>query len=76
MKPLVYYARWEGVKLRMRGRSETAVWGQLIYTDTDGNEQPKLFHFDLNSWQITIGEGDDKQIIQLDEMGTVPKEVD
>ena len=73
MKSLVYYARWEGAKLRMRGRSETAVWGQLVYTDADGNERLKLFHFDLKSWQITVGEGDDKQTVQLDEMGTVLK---
>ena len=74
MKPLVYYARWQSAKLRLRGRSETAVWGQLVYTDVDGDEQPKLFHFDLKSWQITVGEGNDEQIIQLDEMGTVLKE--
>ncbi len=71
MKPLVYYARWQGAKLRLRGRDETAVWGHLVFTNEDGTDQEKQFRFQLASQEITLyGEGD-AQVLQLDEMGVV-----
>ena len=71
MKPLVYYCRWQGATLRLRGRDETAVWGQLVFTSDDGEETAKPFRFELKSWKISVEEDDGEKTYQLDEMGTV-----
>jgi hypothetical protein len=71
MKPLVYYCRWQGASLRLRGRDETAVWGHLVYNTNSAQESMQEFRFDLQSWQLTLQEPDGEKIIQLDEMGTV-----
>ncbi|MCB9418345.1 MAG: hypothetical protein H6667_00960 [Ardenticatenaceae bacterium] len=68
MKPLVYYCRWRGATLRLQGRGETAVWGQLVFIN-DKQESTQNFHFDLNTWQLTLEEGGETKQIQLDEMG-------
>jgi hypothetical protein len=70
MKPLVYYCRWQGLVLRLRGRDETAVWGQLVMTDAAGNEAAQPFHFDLQNNQLSLTGPDGEQTITLDEMGT------
>ena len=70
MKPLVYYGRWHDAALRLQGRGETAVGGQLVFT-TDGKESTQAFHFDLQTRQLTLGEGAETKLIQLDEMGIV-----
>lgn len=70
MKPLVYYCRWHGATLRLRGRGETAVWGQLVFI-TDEEESTQNFRFDLQTWQLTLEDGDATKQIQLDEMGVV-----
>ncbi|MCI0394538.1 MAG: hypothetical protein L0332_07785 [Chloroflexi bacterium] len=64
MRPLVYWCRWHEAKLRLHGRSETAVWGELAFPD--GN---RPFHFDLQSWLLTIGQGEETRRVRLDEMG-------
>jgi len=71
MKPLVYYARWQGAKLRLRGRDETAVWGHLVFTNKDGTDQQKEFRFLLASQKMTLYEEDGEQQFTLDEMGVV-----
>lgn len=71
MKPLVYYCRWQGATLRLRGRDETAVWGQLLFAGADGATTTKNFRFHLKTRQLTLIESDGEQVIQLDEMGTV-----
>ena len=71
MKPLVYYSRWQQASLRLRGRDDTAVWGQFVYTDTDGVETTTTFHFLLKEWQLTVQKADGEEVLQLDEMGTV-----
>ena len=48
MKPLVYYARWQGALLRLRGRDDTAVWGQLVYSES-GEEHLQPFRFHLKT---------------------------
>ena len=68
MKPLVYYCRWQGASLRLRGRDDTAVWGQLVFSREDG-EVLRPFHYNLKTWELTLDEGDAAQLIQLDEMG-------
>ena len=71
MKPLVYYNRWQGAALRLRGRDETAVWGQFVYTTADGQETTATFHFLLKEWQLKVQNADGEDVLQLDEMGTV-----
>ncbi|HZD11452.1 MAG TPA: hypothetical protein VE553_08930 [Candidatus Binatia bacterium] len=64
MKPLVLWCRWHDATLRLRGRDDSAVWGELAFP---GDKKP--FHFDLEGWQLTIGKGPDRRQLQLDEMG-------
>lgn len=70
MKALVYYCRWQGASLRLRGRDETAVWGQLVF-NRDGQETTQLFRFNLSTYELTLKEEADEHTIKLDEMGTV-----
>lgn len=72
MGPLVYYCRWRGAKLRLRGRDETAVWGHLI-TGRGPTEQAEAFRFDLLSWELWLGD-DGGRRLRLDEMGVVVDE--
>jgi hypothetical protein len=64
MKPLVLWCRWHDARLRLHGRSDEAVWGELRFPD---GAQP--FHFDLEQWVLTVGAGDAARRVQLDEMG-------
>lgn len=70
MKPLVYYCRWHDAALRLRGRDETAVWGQLVFT-TEAGETTQNFRYELAAQQLTLEEGETTKLIQLDEMGVV-----
>lgn len=69
MKPLVYYCRWQGASLRLRGRDETAVWGDLVATDEAGQEHVRPFHFELQSARLTLSGEQGEQVLALDEMG-------
>ena len=71
MKPLVYYCRWQGASLKLRGRDETAVFGQFAYKEEDGSERLQAFQFNLNTRQLTLKHAAGDEIIQLDEMGVV-----
>ncbi len=71
MKPLVYYCRWQGVSLRLRGRDETAVWGQLVQRDQQDNEISQEFRFDLKTWELLLKDDDGDRIVNLDEKGVV-----
>ncbi|HSM57805.1 MAG TPA: hypothetical protein VK879_16755 [Candidatus Sulfomarinibacteraceae bacterium] len=64
MKPLVFWCRWHEASLRLHGRSESAVWGELAFED---HTEP--FHFDLHNWTLTIDPDGEKRVLQLDEMG-------
>jgi hypothetical protein len=75
MKPLVYYCRWRGASLRLRGREETAVIGQLAFTEEDGTKRLQEFHFNLKTYQLTLKHEDGDEIIQLDEMGVAKTEI-
>ncbi|MFN2103759.1 MAG: hypothetical protein ACK2UR_20645 [Candidatus Promineifilaceae bacterium] len=70
MKPLVYYSRWQGASLRLRGRDSDSVWGQLVSKSTDGQEEARDFRFVLDSAELFIG---DEQGVErhywLDEKG-------
>lgn len=71
MKPLVYYCRWQGASLKLRGRDETAVFGQFAFTEKDGSVRLQAFHFNLKTRQLTLKNADGDELIQLDEMGVV-----
>jgi hypothetical protein len=64
MKPLVYWCRWQEARLRLFGRSESAVWGELAF-----KERTEPFRFELKEWILTIGEGEETRTMTLDEMG-------
>ncbi|MFO7539619.1 MAG: hypothetical protein R6X32_16400 [Chloroflexota bacterium] len=70
MKALVYYCRWQGVVLRLRGRDETAVWGHLVSTNEAGHESSQPFRFELDTNRLTLSTPAGEQTISLDEMGT------
>lgn len=70
MKPLVYYCRWHQARLRLRGRDENAVWGELAYAD----ESRQRFHFQLKTRHLTLGVGAEATTVRLDEMGVVQEE--
>jgi hypothetical protein len=64
MKALVYWCRWHEAKLRLHGRDDTAVWGELVFA---AETQP--FHFNLKSRELTIGSEPETRRVRLDEMG-------
>ena len=64
MKALVYWCRWHGATLRLRGRDAQSVWGELAYTD---HTEP--FHFYLQTGVLLRGEGEQTSQVRLDEMG-------
>ncbi len=68
MKPLVYFCRWQGARLRLRGRDATAVWGELVYAGGDA-ERVRPFRFELATSRISLQDGDATQVLTLDEMG-------
>ena len=68
MKPLVYFCRWQGARLRLQGRDATAVWGELVYDEADG-ERTRPFRFVLATSTITLRDGESRETLTLDEMG-------
>lgn len=73
MKPLVYYCRWQGASLKLRGRDETAVFGHLVFTEEDGSKRMQEFHYNLQTRQLTLKNEMGDEIVQLDEMGILEK---
>ncbi|MCA9995045.1 MAG: hypothetical protein KDE56_04820 [Anaerolineales bacterium] len=68
MGPLVYYCRWQGAKLRLRGRDETAVWGHLVFQENN-QERTQFFRYQLAEQTLTLNTDTGEQTIQLDKMG-------
>ena len=69
MKPLVYYCRWQGARLRLRGRDESAVWGELVFTAENGEEESQEFRFIFRTSELRLKQSDGERSIKLDEMG-------
>jgi len=69
MKPLVYYCRWKGARLRLRGRDESAVWGELVFTAENGEEESQEFRFILQTSELMLQQSEGERSILLDEMG-------
>ncbi|MEZ4518358.1 MAG: hypothetical protein R3C44_16570 [Chloroflexota bacterium] len=71
MQPLVYYCRWNEAKLRLRGRDEVSVWGELVYEAGSPQEWTQRFRYDLHRREL-MRETETGQIIELlDDMGVV-----
>jgi hypothetical protein len=75
MRPLVNYCRWQRATLRLRGRDDTSVWGELVYQPGTAEERAQVFHYDLRTRVITLedegGPPSGGVSRQLDEMGVV-----
>lgn len=69
MKPLVYYCRWQKAALRLRGRDQDAVWGQLVFNTSAGEEDAHEFRFLLASAELFVQEEEGEGHYWLDEMG-------
>lgn len=65
MKPLTHWAIHHRQKIRIAGRTPDEIWGALV--GPDGAVQP--FRYDLTAMRLTIGEGDQRRILQLDPYG-------
>jgi hypothetical protein len=69
MKPLVYYCRWQRVSLRLRGRDEGAIWGQLVQKTPEGAEEARNFRYFFESSELIVKNGDEEHSFRLDEKG-------
>jgi hypothetical protein len=72
MGPLVYYCRWHNAKLRLRGRDDRFIRGELIFHEED-NEHAQPFRFDQQTWELWLTEDGEEIYCQLDELGVVLK---
>lgn len=69
MKPLVNYCRWHKAKLRLRGRDERSVWGQLLFREGGDSEEVINFRFLLQNSELILHRADGAQHLALDDMG-------
>lgn len=69
MGPLVYYARWHGYRMRLQGRDGSIVWG--LFINTAEEDKGEVFRFDSRTHELTLGEGENRRQVSLDEMGVV-----
>lgn len=75
MGPLVYYARWHGYKLRLQGRDGPVVWGHFIGDSQE--EETEVFRFNSRTNELSLGEGESRRQVYLDEMGVIiPRDAD
>lgn len=64
MKPLVLWCRWHDATLRLHGRDEDFLWGELVFP-----ERTQPFRFHRRKWELQVGDGSEARQIHLDEMG-------
>ncbi|MEI2688869.1 MAG: hypothetical protein V9H69_03830 [Anaerolineae bacterium] len=65
MKPFTHWAIHHQQKVRIAGRDPIEVWGALV--TADGVIRP--FRYNQQTMRLTVGEGDDRRALQLDEYG-------
>ncbi len=70
MAPLVYYCRWQSVRLQLQGRDGHKVWGWLAPVNEEADRRIP-FRFDTHTRKLIVGEGEHIEHLQLDEMGIV-----
>ncbi len=73
MKPLVNYCRWQRAKLRLRGRDDEVVWGELVFRASTPEEEVTRFSYELATRRLTLEEADGPRTELLDDMGVVIK---
>ena len=64
MKPLVLWCRWHDARLRLHGRDDDSLWGELAFPD-----EKRPFRYDRHTQELTIGRDENARQVQLDEMG-------
>lgn len=69
MKPLVFWCRWHDATLRLHGRDEDFLWGELVFP-----ERRETFRFHRQTWELSMGEGEEIRTVKLDEMGVEVEE--
>ena len=65
MKAFAHWAIHRQQKIRIAGRGAGEIWGLLI--GPDGTQRP--FRFNQISSRLTLGEGDEQQVLLLDVYG-------
>ena len=65
MKAFAHWAIHRQQKIRIAGRGAGEIWGQLI--GPDGAQ--RSFRFNQISSRLTLGEGDEQQVLLLDAYG-------
>jgi hypothetical protein len=65
LKPLTHWAIHRQHKIRIAGRDQVDIWGALA--GPDGAVRP--FRYNQQTLRLTIGEGDDRRVLQLDAYG-------
>lgn len=65
MKPFAHWAIHKQMKIRIAGRRSPLIWGELVGHDG----ATRRFEYDQQTLRLTLGEGDDAQLIQLDDYG-------
>lgn len=65
MKPFTHWAIHHQQKIRIAGRDQAEIWGALA--GPDGVVRP--FRYAQQTMRLTIGEGDNRGILQLDAYG-------
>ncbi|MCS6842926.1 MAG: hypothetical protein NZ528_01175 [Caldilineales bacterium] len=65
MKALAHWAIHHRLKIRIAGHSAEEVWGALV--GPEGRVQPFRYH--LRDRRLTVGEGDQARVLELDEYG-------
>ena len=65
----MYYCRWRGAKLRLRGRDAGAVCGELV-SDDEAGPRAEPFRYELQTWRLWLGQNSATPL-QLDELGVV-----
>ena len=77
MGPLVYYCRWREAKLRLRGREEPFVWGELAFSHTASESaHTEPFRFNTVTGELFLQRADGWARLQLDELGVVEAETE
>lgn len=65
MKPFTHWAIHHQQKIRIAGRDPVEVWGALVATD--GAVRP--FRYNQQTMRLTVGEGEERRVLQLDDYG-------
>lgn len=65
MKPLTHWAIHHQQKIRIAGRDRAEIWGALAGPDG----AVRLFRYDQQTLRLTIGDDDQRRVLQLDAYG-------